>query len=122
MPTCEMSLNSRDAMVLSPEHTIQMATCNGAFAFGLPDQIGSLEPGKKADLIIVDLDDPRLTVPTLNLPSLLVNFARAEDVITTIVDGKILMRDKEILCLNEEDLAKEFKQARAGLLERAGIH
>lgn len=115
-------LNTMDANILSPEQVIQMATSNGAYAFGLADQIGSLEPGKKADLIIVDLDDPRLTVPTLNLPSLLVNFARAEDVLTTIVDGKILMRDKKVLCLDEEVLRKEFKQARAGLLERAGIH
>jgi 5-methylthioadenosine/S-adenosylhomocysteine deaminase len=115
-------LNSRDAMILSPEQVIQMASRNGAFAFGLPEQIGSLEPGKKADLIIIGLDDPRMTVPTLNLPSLLVNFARAEDVVTTIVDGKILMRDKEILFLDEEDLVKEFKQARAGLLKRTRIH
>jgi 5-methylthioadenosine/S-adenosylhomocysteine deaminase len=114
-------LNSLDAMILSPEQVIKMATRNGTHAFGLADQIGSLEPGKKADLIIVDLDDPRMTIPTLNLPSLLVNFARAEDVLTTIVDGKILMRDKEILCLDEEVLRKEFKQARAALLERVGI-
>ena len=115
-------LNSRDAMILSPEQVIQMASRNGAFAFGLPEDIGSLEPGKKADLIIVDLDDPRMTVPTLNLPSLLVNFARAEDVVTTIVDGKILMRDKKILFLDEDELVNEFKQARTGLLKRAGIH
>jgi 5-methylthioadenosine/S-adenosylhomocysteine deaminase len=114
-------LNSMDAMILSPEQVIQMATSNGAYAFGLADQIGSLEPGKKADLIIVDLDDPRLTVPTLSLPSLLVNFARAEDVVTTIVDGKILMRDKELLVLDEELLRTEFKHARSKLLERAGI-
>lgn len=114
-------LNSRDAMILSPDQVIRLATSNGAHAYGLADKTGSLEPGMKADLIIVDLGDSRMTVPTLNLPSLLVNFARAEDVVTTIVDGEILMRDKKMLCLDEDELVKEFKLARGGLLERVGI-
>ena len=115
-------LNSRDANIISPEQTIQLATRNGAYAFGQPDLLGSLEVGKKADLIIVDLDDPRMTVPTLNMPSLIVNFARKEDVATTIVDGKVLMKDREILVVDEAELVSEFKQARAGLLKRTGIH
>jgi 5-methylthioadenosine/S-adenosylhomocysteine deaminase len=114
-------LNSRDAMVLSPEQIIRMVCRNGAYAFGQPDQIGSLEPGKKADVIIVDLGDPRMTMPSLSVPSLLVNFARAEDVVTTIVDGIILMRDREILVLDEAELQREFSTARANLLERIGI-
>ena len=114
-------LNSRDANIISPEQIIQMACQNGAFAFGMPDQIGSLEMGKKADLIIVDLNDPRMTVPTLNMPSLLVNFARKEDVRTTIVDGKVLMKDRKILFMDEDVLIEEFRQARASLLKRTGI-
>lgn len=115
-------LNSRNANIISPEQTIQLATRNGAYAFGQPDLLGSLEVGKKADLIILDLDDPRMTVPTLNMPSLIVNFARKEDVVTTIVDGKVLMKDREILVVDEAELVSEFKQARAGLLKRTGIH
>ena len=114
-------LNSKDATVLSPEQVIRMATKNGAFAFGQHDQIGTLEIGKKADVIIIDLNDPRMTMPSLNVPSLLVNFGRSEDVVTTIVDGKILMKDKEILFLDEEVLKEEFSKARAGLLKRSGI-
>ena len=114
-------LNSRDAMVLSPEQIIRMVCRNGGYAFGQSDQVGSLEPGKKADVIIVDMGDPRMTMPSLSVPSLLVNFARAEDVITTIVDGKILMRDREILVLDEAELQREFSTARATLLERIGI-
>ena len=114
-------LNSRDANIISPEQIIQMACQNGAHAFGQPDQIGTLETGKKADLIIVDLNDPRMTVPTLNMPSLLVNFGRKEDVRTTIVDGKVLMKDRKILFLDEEDLIKDFRIARADLLDRVGI-
>lgn len=114
-------LNSRNATILSPDKILQMACRNGAHAFGQPDLIGSIEIGKKADVIIVDLGDPRMTMPTLSLPSLLVNFARAEDVITTIVDGRILMRDREILVLDEGQLFKEFSTARASLLTRIGI-
>jgi 5-methylthioadenosine/S-adenosylhomocysteine deaminase len=115
-------LNSGDAMILTPEQVIRMACRNGAYAFGQPDEIGCLEPGRKADVIIVDLADPRMTMPSLSVPSLLVNFAKSSDVATTIVDGKILMRDKEILVLDEEQLLKEFRKNRAALLKRVGVH
>ena len=98
-----------------------MACRHGAYAFGQPDQIGSLEAGKKADVILVDMDTYRLTTPSLSIPSLLVNFGRSDDVSTTIVDGNILMRDKKILVLDEEQLLSEFRQARAALLEGIGI-
>lgn len=110
-----------DAAVLPPERVLHMACKAGAYAFGLSDRLGSLEPGKKADLILVDMSNSRMTIPTLSLPSLLVNFGRSEDVTTTIVNGKILMRNKEILVLDEESLLREFKQAREGLLKRAGV-
>lgn len=114
--------NSFYSNPLSPEMIVQFACTNGAHAFGQPDRIGSLEKGKKADLIMVDMSDSRLTRPALSVPSLLVNNARAEDVVTTIVDGKILMRDKKILFIDEARLYKEFSRARSGLLDRAGIH
>ena len=114
-------VNALDASLLPPEQVIRMACRNGAYAFGQPDQIGSLEPGKKADVILVDMASSRLTTPSLSVPSLLVNFGRASDVSTTIVDGVVLMRDKEILVLDEDQLVKEFRAARANLLHRTGI-
>jgi|TARA_B100001964_G_scaffold240270_1_gene309641 5-methylthioadenosine/S-adenosylhomocysteine deaminase len=114
-------LNSGDATILSPEQVIRMACCNSAYAFGQPSEIGSLEPGKKADVIIVDLGDPRMTMPSLSVPSLLVNFAKSSDVAMTIVDGKILMQDKEILVVDEDQVLKEFRAARSALLIRAGV-
>jgi 5-methylthioadenosine/S-adenosylhomocysteine deaminase len=107
-----------DATVLPPEQVIQMACMNGAHAFGLPGQIGSLEPGKKADIILIDLDSSRLAMPCLSVPSLLVNLASSNDVATTIVGGKILMRDKEILVLNEDQLQREFTEIRAALINQ----
>lgn len=114
-------VHAMDAKALTPEQVIQMACHHGAYAFGQPDQIGSLEPGKKADVILVDMDTYRLVTPSLSMPSLLVNFGRADDVSTTIVDGQILMRDKKILVLDEEQLLSEFRQARTALLEGIGI-
>ncbi len=114
-------VHTLDATVLPPEQIIRMACRNGAYAFGLPDEIGSLEPGRKADVILVDLDKSRMTLPTLSMPSLLVNFGQSADVNTTIVNGKVLMRDKEILALDEKYLVSEFRQARTKLLKRAGI-
>jgi len=114
-------VHTLDATVLPPEQIIRMACRNGAYAFGQPDQIGSLEPGQKADVILVDLDKSRMTLPTLSMPSLLVNFGQSADVNTTIVNGKVLMRDKEILVLDEKYLVPEFRQARTKLLKRSGI-
>lgn len=114
-------VHTQIASILPPEQVIRMACRNGAYAFGQPDQIGSLEVGKKADLILIDMDSSRLTMPSLSVPSLLVNFARSEDVATTIVDGKILMRDKEILVLDEDQLVEEYRELRAALLKRTGI-
>jgi len=114
-------VHSLDPTVLPPEQVIQMACRHGANAFGLPDEIGSLEPGRKADVILVDLDKSRMTLPTLSMPSLLVNFGQSADVNTTIVNGKVLMRDKEILALDEKYLVSEFRQARTKLLKRSGI-
>ena len=107
-----------DAAVLPPEQVIQMACMNGAHAFGQPDQIGSLEQGKKADVILIDLKASRLAMPCLSVPSLLVNLAKSDDVATTIVDGQILMRDKEILFLDEAQLVKEFAEIRADLINQ----
>jgi 5-methylthioadenosine/S-adenosylhomocysteine deaminase len=114
-------INSQDARVFSPEQIIKMACRDGAAAFGQSIQIGSLDLGKKGDLVIIDQDDPRMTMPSLSIPSLLVNFARTEDVVTTIVDGKVLMRDREVLFVDEEQLKREFRDARTSLLERIGI-
>jgi len=114
-------VHALDASILTPEQAIRLACQGGAYAFGQPDQIGSLEPGKKADVIIVDTDDSRLSLPSLSVPSLLVNFAKSGDVVTTIVNGAVLMQDRELTVFDEERLIKEFRASRAKLLSRAGI-
>ncbi|HIP71737.1 MAG TPA: amidohydrolase [Anaerolineae bacterium] len=113
-------VNTLDAMVLLPEDVLWMACRSGAAAFGLPQQIGSLEPGKKADVVLVDLDTP-LAMPVHRVPSALVYNASVRDVDTVIVDGRILMQNKEILFLDEKALLARVRQTCTNLFERAGI-
>ncbi len=113
-------VNTLNAMVLLPEDLLQMACRGGATAFGMPKEIGSLEVGKKADVVLVDLDTP-LAMPVHRVPSALVYNAGVRDVDTVIVDGRLLMQNKEILFLDEKALLARARQTCANLFERAGV-
>jgi 5-methylthioadenosine/S-adenosylhomocysteine deaminase len=113
-------VSTLNAMVLLPEDVLWMACRDGSSAFGLPDEIGSLEPGKKADIVLVDLDSP-LTMPVHSVPSALVYNATPRDVDTVIVDGKFLMRHKEILVLDEKALLARARRQCDDLFKRAGV-
>ena len=109
-----------DAMALMPEDVIWMACREGAMAFGQRDLIGSLEVGKKADLVLVDLNTPGV-MPVHRVPSALVYNASGCVVDTVIVDGGILMRDGQVLCIDEEVLLADARLACERLFERAGV-
>lgn len=109
-----------NAMVLLPEDVLHMACRGGSFAFGMPDKIGSLEKGKKADLILVDLDTP-MAMPVHKAASALVYNASNRDVDTVIVDGKILMKDKIILFTDEKAMLARARKVCGQLFERAGV-
>jgi 5-methylthioadenosine/S-adenosylhomocysteine deaminase len=95
--------------VVTARQAIEMATIGGARAIHLEKEIGSLEAGKRADLIIVDLDAPHLT-PMYNLYSHLVYATKASDVIDTIVNGRVLMRNRKLLALDEEAIKVTARQ------------
>jgi 5-methylthioadenosine/S-adenosylhomocysteine deaminase len=119
--TCLLhKVSSLDAMILLPEDALWMACRGGAAAFGQPDLIGSLEPGKKADVVLVDLNTP-LAMPVHKPVSALVYNLAARDVDTVIVDGKVLMRGKRILCVDEDALLAEARDACGQLFRRAGV-
>lgn len=92
---------NNDPTVLPAETALKMATINGARALGLGDQIGSLEPGKKADLIMIDLEQNHLT-PCFNPVSLMVYTARGSDVSAVMVNGKWLVKEGRILAEDEQ--------------------
>jgi len=109
-----------DAMALLPRDVLRMACRGGAKAFGQPDWIGSLEAGKRADVVIVDLDQPAAT-PVHNAEAALVYHHGGQMVDTVIVDGNVLMRDKKILAVDEKEVLREARRACKRLFERAGI-
>jgi 5-methylthioadenosine/S-adenosylhomocysteine deaminase len=106
-----------DPTTLPARVVLEMATINGAIALGLQDEIGSLEVGKKADIVMVDMKKPHL-VPQHNVISHLVYSATGGDVDTVIVDGKILMQKREVLSLDEDRVLKETRKAADDLLAR----
>jgi 5-methylthioadenosine/S-adenosylhomocysteine deaminase len=101
-------LQARDPRVVSARASLEMATKGGARALGMDNQIGSLEPGKRADLIIVGTSSARQT-PMYDPISHLVYVMRGDDVRTTIVNGKILMRDRRMLTLDEAAILKDAR-------------
>ena len=101
-------LASKDPRTLPAGDVIGMATIEGARAVGLDRQIGSLEPGKRADLIVVGMHSARQT-PMYDPLSHLVYATRGDDVRTTIVNGRVLMREKKVMTLDETAVLAEAR-------------
>ncbi len=112
-----------DPEVLPADTVLSMATVGGATAIGLGESIGSLEVGKRADLIQVAFDDVH-HVPTYNVVSHLVYVSDEQDVASVIVDGKILMLEREILSIDTKRVAAEANafgaRIKRALVERQG--
>ncbi|HYM21912.1 MAG TPA: amidohydrolase, partial [Vicinamibacterales bacterium] len=92
-------LTMKDPTAVSARTALDMATIGGARAIGMDRQIGSLEPGKRADLITVAMNGARQT-PLYDAVSHLVYVTKGDDVRTTIVDGKVLMRNRQVRTLD----------------------
>ena len=90
-----------DAEVIKAYDILKMATIEGAEVLGLQDEIGTIEVGKKADIIIIDISDLRFT-PENDIATTLVYAANGNDVLTTIVDGKVIMENRKFLFSDEE--------------------
>ena len=84
-----------DPTVMSAETVLYMATMGGARVLGAEGKIGSLETGKKADLIVLDLNQPHLT-PIYNIPSHMVYAARGADVVHSVINGRVVMQDRNL--------------------------
>ncbi len=105
--------------VMPAEKVFELATLGGARAMGLENEIGSLEAGKKADVVLVDMDKLHTTPSRhVDIVSQLVYAANADDVVTTIVDGKILMEDRKLLTLDAREIKKNCNRLIGRLLDR----
>lgn len=106
--------------VLPPKKILEMATINGAKALGLENEIGSLEVGKKADIILIDLNKPYF-VPLFDVMTRIPLVAVGDDVDTVIVDGKIVVQNRSLKALDEVEIFKRARQVSSDLLTRVGI-
>lgn len=107
-----------DPRWLTSRQALHHATLQSARAVGLGDSIGSLAPGRRADIILVDLTGPH-TQPVHDLAATLVHSARSADVRTTIVDGRVLMRDRELLTLDVPAVVRELEDRLPALVDRS---
>lgn len=107
-----------DPRWLTSRQALHHATLQSARAVGLGDSIGSLAPGRRADIILVDLTGPH-TQPVHDLAATLVHSARSADVRTTIVDGRVLMRDRELLTLDIPAVVGELGERLPALVDRS---
>ncbi len=104
-------VSTLDPKVLDSNESIKMATIKGAEALGLDDEIGTIEVGKKADIILIDTAAANMTPDSSSLSSNVVYSANGSNVDTTICNGKILMENKKLTTLDEEEIYAKARQA-----------
>jgi 5-methylthioadenosine/S-adenosylhomocysteine deaminase len=109
-------LASSDPTAAPAAAVLEMATLGGARALGMEDRLGSLEPGKRADLIVVSLDAPRLH-PLYEPVSHLVYAAKGADVRHSVIEGRVVMRDGKLLTLDEAAVIAEAERYRTRIIE-----
>jgi 5-methylthioadenosine/S-adenosylhomocysteine deaminase len=104
--------------IIKVEKLIEMATLDGAKALMMEKDIGSIEAGKKADIIIIDLKKPNTTSVTYP-PSSLVYSAHGENVDTVIIDGRVVMQDRKVKTMDENKVLKEAQESTNMVMERS---
>jgi 5-methylthioadenosine/S-adenosylhomocysteine deaminase len=109
-----------DASVITAEEVIEMATLNGYRALGWDKELGAIEPGKKADLILIDIDRPEF-VPTYNYVYSLVYTASGDCVDTVLVDGKILMEGRVLTTIDLDEVRAHCRELAPQLLKRSNV-
>ncbi len=113
----QQKLVSMDPRVISAPEALELATLGGARVLGQQARIGSLEAGKRADLIVVGMSRARQT-PLFDPVAQVVYVSRGDDVETTVVNGQVLMRDRKVLTLDEAAVLREARAA-ADLVRKA---
>lgn len=111
---------SYDPTAVPAEAVLEMATIHGAKALGLQDSIGSLEVGKKADFVAVDMRGIHHQ-PWFSAVSAIVYTATGRDVDIVVVDGKMVVKEGNLLTMNERDIVEEAKKRSKEVVKRAGL-
>jgi cytosine/adenosine deaminase-related metal-dependent hydrolase len=106
---------------MPPLRVLEMATLEGARALGLEQEVGSLEEGKRADVTVVDVRGLH-TLPTPeNVLGVLVYAARSTDVSHVVIDGQLVLKDRQLLTLDARQVAEDARNHAARIVERASL-
>ena len=109
-----------DPLAMNARAVVQMATIDGAKALHLEKEIGSLEAGKKADLILIGLDEPN-AVPMFDIYAQLAYALKGSDVELVVIGGKVVMRDRQLLTVNEEEALAKAREYRKTIAASLGL-
>jgi 5-methylthioadenosine/S-adenosylhomocysteine deaminase len=111
-------ITKMDPLALNAKAVVEMATIDGARALHMEKEIGSLEPGKKADVIVIGLDEPN-AVPMYDVYAQIAYALKGSDVQTVVIGGRVVMRDQKLLTVDEKaaiEKAREYKKSVAASL------
>jgi 5-methylthioadenosine/S-adenosylhomocysteine deaminase len=109
-----------DPLALNAKAVVEMATIDGARALHMEKEIGSLEAGKKADIILISLDEPN-AVPMYDIYAQLAYALKGSDVETVIIGGRVVMRDRKLLTVNEEEAMVKARQYKKSIAASLGM-
>ena len=111
-------VNSRDPNAIDPYTILEMATINGAALYGVQGEVGSIEPGKKADVILIKPSVLPTPLTASSVVGHLINTVDGDDVETVIVDGKLIVKGKKLLTFDENKAQSTAQTAAAKLWDR----
>ena len=114
-------ITKMDPLALTAKAVVEMATIDGARALHLEKDIGSLEKGKKADLIVISLDEPN-AVPMYDIYAQVAYALKASDVETVVIGGRVVMRNRKVLTVNEEQAMAKARGYRKTIAASLGLH
>jgi 5-methylthioadenosine/S-adenosylhomocysteine deaminase len=110
-----------DPLALNAKAVVEMATIDGAKALHMEKEIGSLETGKKADVILISLDEPN-AVPMYDIYAQLAYALKASDVETVIIGGRVVMRDRKLLTVKEQEVLEKAREYKKSIAASLGMH
>src|SRR6266700_2873161 len=109
-----------DPLAINAKGVVEMATIDGAKALHMDKEIGSLEKGKKADLILIGLDEPN-AVPMFDVYAAIAYALKASDVQTVVIGGRVVMRDRKLLTVNEEEAIAKAREHQKKIAASLGL-
>ena len=113
-------ISKMDPLALNAKAVVEMATIDGARALHMEKEIGSLEAGKKADIVLISLDEPN-GVPMYDIYAQLAYALKGSDVKTLVIGGKVVMRDRQLLTVNEVEAMAKARQYRKSIAASLGM-